>query len=937
MAGAKRLAAEGLDLLDVGVALFDRESRLVHANAAFRRLRDYPDDVCRPGATLESLLRFNADRGDFGPGDPANHVAERLAEITQAENREIEREMADGQILAIRYRRTGGGGLLVTFEDRTDQRRAETALRANEERHRLVTRATSDGIYDWNVTDDVLYVSDNLTRLLDFDLDAKASGMWVERVHPDDYAGYADAIRQHFKGQTDALEHEYRVRSASGDYRLIQDRGIGMRDTAGKVVRMVGAVRDITEIRAAEAERDRTEARLLSSLATISDGILLVDPENRVQLWNDRYYQIFAEAVGGADLSQVITQGRPFAEMIRDGYDLGMFKPHPDGVDHWVAERMKAWNQPASQWELELANGSWILLNERQMPDGGRVSVYTDISELKRREQDAQAARQRFEEAIEAISSGFALFDPEDRLVIWNSRFRDYFSEMADVFVPGTPFRDMLSASIERGLFPAVQGNDAEFLEGILAERARGIGKIRENRLSGGMWLQIQDHRTKDGGLVSIYTDVTELKTSEQEAHAAKERFEEAIEAISSGFALWDKDDCLLVSNSRYRAYFAEISDLVVPGITFREVMGEVIRRGIVTGLDADAEITLENVIAKRNATTGAPREQLHANGNWLQITDHRTAEGGIVSIYTDVTTLKTREAETAKARDEAEAALADLQKAQERLIQAEKMASLGQLTAGIAHEIKNPLNFVNNFAKLSDEMLAELSEILDEPIKAMDHETRDDVEDLLATVRENLSKINEHGQRADSIVKNMLLHSREGPSERQMANVNAIAEEALNLAYHGARAENPNFNIEMVRDMDPGLGKIDCFPQDLMRVFLNLIGNGMYAAHKRAGAESDGFKPAITLSSRALDGAVEVVVRDNGAGIPPDVREKIFEPFFTTKPAGEGTGLGLSLSYDIVVKRHGGELSVDSKPGSHTDFRVVLPGAMPAGSGKLS
>ncbi len=265
-----------------------------------------------------------------------------------------------------------------------------------------------------------------------------------------------------------------------------------------------------------------------------------------------------------------------------------------------------------------------------------------------------------------------------------------------------------------------------------------------------------------------------------------------------------------------------------------------------------------------------------------------------------------------------------ELQK--QRLIQAEKMASLGQLTAGIAHEIKNPLNFVNNFANLSDELLDELVEILQAPIATLDEASRANAEDLLQTVHTNLGKINEHGKRADSIVKNMLLHSREGPSESRTANLNDIAAEALNLAYHGARAEHPGFNIEMVKSLAAEVGEVECFPHDLMRVFLNLISNGMYAASQRSREAEEGFSPIISVTSRANGDKVEIEVRDNGLGITPEVREKIFQPFFTTKPAGEGTGLGLSLSFDIIVKQHGGELTVDSQPGEYTAFRVTLP-----------
>ena len=285
------------------------------------------------------------------------------------------------------------------------------------------------------------------------------------------------------------------------------------------------------------------------------------------------------------------------------------------------------------------------------------------------------------------------------------------------------------------------------------------------------------------------------------------------------------------------------------------------------------------------------------------------------------------------EARDAAEAALEDLKKAQERLVQSEKMASLGQLTAGIAHEIKNPLNFVNNFAKLSEELLGELGEILEDQMKSLDEEEREDAEDLFQTIRENLTKINEHGRRADSIVKNMLLHSRAGPSENQEVAVNPIAEEALNLAYHGARAENSSFNIEIETDLADDAGRVECYPQDLMRVFLNLISNGMYAAYKRA-QEEDGFAPVINVSSRVNGDRVEVQVRDNGGGIPDHVREQIFTPFFTTKPAGEGTGLGLSLSYDIMVKQHGGDLTVESEPGKYTVFTASLPRTLPTAAG---
>jgi PAS domain S-box-containing protein len=266
------------------------------------------------------------------------------------------------------------------------------------------------------------------------------------------------------------------------------------------------------------------------------------------------------------------------------------------------------------------------------------------------------------------------------------------------------------------------------------------------------------------------------------------------------------------------------------------------------------------------------------------------------------------------------------LKAAQANLIQSEKMASLGQLTAGIAHEIKNPLNFVNNFAGLSSELLDELKQAVDALLAEPDEDKRAELQETMDLLTGNLGKIVEHGQRADGIVKSMLAHSRGGTGDWQVSNINALVEEALNLAYHGARAQDKDFNVTLERDFAETT-PIEVVPQDVTRVFLNLFGNGFYAAKKRqtSGAGS-GYRPTLTVSTRDLGEAVEIRVRDNGTGVSPEVRAKLFQPFFTTKPTGEGTGLGLSISYDIVTQQHGGSIDVESDAGSFTEFTVRLP-----------
>ena len=294
-------------------------------------------------------------------------------------------------------------------------------------------------------------------------------------------------------------------------------------------------------------------------------------------------------------------------------------------------------------------------------------------------------------------------------------------------------------------------------------------------------------------------------------------------------------------------------------------------------------------------------------------------------------------ETEIRAARDTAEAALHDLKAVQANLIQAEKMASLGQLTAGIAHEIKNPLNFVNNFAGLSVELLQEMRETAAPALAALDEDSRGEVDEVIGTLSGNLQRIVEHGKRADNIVKSMLAHSR-GGGERQSVDLNALVEEALNLAYHGARAQDQNFNITLERDYGKDIAPVELAPQDMTRVLLNLFGNGFYAANKRRRETTDGaFKPLLAVTTRDLGEAVEIRVRDNGVGIPAEVRDKLFQPFFTTKPTGEGTGLGLSISYDVITHGHGGTLTVESDVGAGAEFTIYLPRRFAAGEAQES
>jgi len=268
---------------------------------------------------------------------------------------------------------------------------------------------------------------------------------------------------------------------------------------------------------------------------------------------------------------------------------------------------------------------------------------------------------------------------------------------------------------------------------------------------------------------------------------------------------------------------------------------------------------------------------------------------------------------------------LEDLRATQDRLVQTQKLALLGQLTAGIAHEIKNPLNFVNNFSDISAELISELKDTLNG--LSIDDKARIEINELTDTLKSNFDKVAHHGKRADAIVKNMLQHSREGSSEHRLVEINALVEESLNLAWHGARAETQGFEVKLKQSYDPSAGRADVFPQDIRRALLNVISNGFYAATKRrAKIDVGDYEPTLTASTKSLGDRVEIRIRDNGTGMTPEVKERMFNPFFTTKPTGEGTGLGLSISHDIIVKQHGGSIEVETKPDEFTEIRVTLP-----------
>jgi PAS domain S-box-containing protein len=787
LADPARLESAALDLLPSGIGIFDNDFNLVYANRSFCELRFLPERLCLRGTRLEDIVHHIAARGDYGAGEVAALVRDRMAEILTLKPWGDEQDIEGRRRLAIRHTPVPGGGLMITYADVTEERATQRKLRDNDERYSRVTEAVAEGIYDWNIADSSLYVSDRVMEIFGFE-GQLTSRDWYSRVHPDEAEIYREALRECFRGKTAKVACEYRIKARDGNYRWVEDRGLPIRDAAGRAIRLVGCVSNVTARRGMEEALRNSEQRYATAMQAVNEAVYEWDIAT-----GEMYY-----SPGLYDLVALTPQELSTAQQWLD-------RVHPDDLPHYHTALVTLLKGETARLQVEYryrhADGTWHWARQHgvasrdQTGRAFRVSGSTgDITTERRLAEELDRARRQLDEGLESIAEGFVMFDPQDRIIMCNSHYRAWFKDVAHMVRPGNTFQSFMRASVENGLFPGAEKDPEGFIASVMARRSNPSGP-REQYLSPGIWLQVSDYKMKDGSHVGVYTDITEQKQ---------------------------------------------------------------------------------------------------------------------------------RQAEIAKAKGEAESALEQLKAAQQQLIVQGKLASLGQLTAGIAHEIKNPLNFVNNFSALSAELTDELNDLLKSAV--LGEKMRGEVEELTAMLKNNLEKVVQHGKRADSIVKNMLQHSREGTGEHGAADINAIVDESLNLAYHGARAEKAEFAITLERNFDPAVGLADVYPQEIMRVLLNLISNGFYAATKRRMEVNDGFNPTLSAATKDLGDKVEIRIRDNGIGIPTEVREKIFNPFFTTKPTGEGTGLGLSISHDIIVKQHGGSIDVDTEPGKFTEFKVVLP-----------
>ena len=525
-----RLITASLDLLNEGFGVFDADLKLVACNRGFAELNQYPEALCRPGTPLEAMLRFNAERGDFGPGDADAQVSERMSELSRWSaarfpRRGVEQRTPGGRILSFFCRPIAGGGLALIYEDVTETRAVEAALRASEQRNALVARAAAEGIYDWDVIHGNLYVSPRFTEIAGFRGGQLRAEEWYECLHPDDAGRYRNAIRAHFEGETSRLECEYRIRHQGGDHVWVLDRGIAVRNDAGQAVRLVGAVSDITAQKDAEAALRDSEQRYALAMEAVDEAVFDWDVASDQVFYSARLLEMLGE-------ESAFRTAREWLERV-----------HPDDRGSFRAALLEHLKGRAKRFECEYryrrSDGSWGWARHQALglrDEDGRVyrmvGAWGDITERKELSRALVEVEARFTDALEAVATGIALFDADDRLVLCNTRFRELYAEVADIFQPGITFAQILSIAAARRVVASAE----DWINARLASHRNPAGPL-EFEMNDGRWLQIDEHQTQEGGIIGIYTDITELKERERELAEARDEAMEATRAKSKFLA----------------------------------------------------------------------------------------------------------------------------------------------------------------------------------------------------------------------------------------------------------------------------------------------------------------------------------------------------------------------------------------------------------------
>jgi PAS domain S-box-containing protein len=902
------------DNIGDGVVMFDDQLRLAAWNRNFQALLDVSDDFLARRPSYDDFVRMLIERGEFGSVNREAETRRLLRDVGRQWSRE--RTRPDGRVIEVRNNPVPGGGTVAIYSDITKRKQAEAEIRAARDAAELALERQT-------ATADILKVIASSPTDVQPVLDVVAKAA-VQ------FCGATDAVIHLRDGdESVSVAHEGPVRSMGG-------RGpLDRQTTFGRAMldRLTIQFPDVEVLDPVEFALPRRLARELGFRAVIGTPLLRegsaigaitlrrVEPGPFTPQQIELLETFAAQAVIAIENVRLFTELRESLEQQTATAEiLRVISQSPTDVQPVLDAVAKAAVRfcGATDALIQLRDGDSLIPRAHEGP-------LTYASERRLLDRSAAGGR-----AIVDVRT-FHYSDSEELDPVEFATGREIANLHGFRAAVAAPLKRedaaigaVILRKVEPGPFTQQQ---IELLETFAAQAVIAIENVR-------LFTELREALERQTATAEILRAISQSPTD------VRPVFDEVVKAAvrfcgatDANIHMREGDQVLHAAHEgplgsapgtrrpldRQTAFATAILD------------GRTIQYPDIEALDP-VEFALSRRLAKEFGFRAVLAAPLLREGTGIGSIALRRIEPGPFT-QQQIELLETFAAQAVIAIEnvrlftELRESLERLKAAQANLVQSEKMASLGQLTAGIAHEIKNPLNFVNNFAGLSAELVDELKQTVDTLLANPDENKRADLQDTMNMLTGNLARIIEHGQRADGIVKSMLAHSRGGTGDWQSSNINTLLEEALNLAFHGARAQDKDFNVTLERDLEATPKPIDVVPQDVTRVFLNLIGNGFYATRKRYKSATDnGYRPTLRVSTRDLGEGVEIRVRDNGTGITADVRQKLFQPFFTTKPTGEGTGLGLSISYDIVTQQHGGSIDVESEVGQFTEFTVRLP-----------
>lgn len=643
------LLHSGLDVLRFGLAVFDRDLKLVTCNRAFGELRGYPPALCKPGTQIAKLYRFNAERGDYGPGDIETHVKSWLSRVRKVEPCEfqVEDELATGRILNIRYQPIAGDSLLLSCVDVTDKRRAETTLKESEARHALFERAATEGIYEWLINEGELHASSRMQEIFGFEADEVGARNWDwnARVHPDDFERYKAALVDHFKGRSDQYECEYRVRDQAGRYRWILDRGACVRNEQARAVRLVGAISDISERKELETALRESEQRYALALKAVNEGVYDWNIET-----GEVYYSPRVRIALGLSPDELKTA------------EDWMARIHPEDRWIWKDAAVAHFKEETDRFECEVRyrgkDGDWrwarqhgIAVRDEKGRACSMIGSTGDITEQKQLAGALERAQAQLKAAIESISEGFSLYDPDDRLVLCNDRYGQIcYPDTEDTVSPDTPFEAVIRRSAKRGLICDAEGRHEEWVQERLGQHREPSGPIIQRR-DNGRWLQISERKLDDDSTVAVYTDITELKAREEELDRKSAILERTLENMDQGISMVDRELRVIAFNQKFLELLQLPPERFKLGYHMEEAFRYNAERGEYGPGDVEQQVWERLELSRRFEPHHF--ERVRPDGTVIEI--HGTPlpnKSGFVTTYTDITVRKQAQEELRRQND---------------------------------------------------------------------------------------------------------------------------------------------------------------------------------------------------------------------------------------------------------------------------------------------